>query len=130
MPKFKCPNCGVSLEADGSVSGKTFTCPECGKDFIPPAVEATEPAVPKAKSVAGKRPKKKQDGILKETLEMDIDRGMTISQYMADKGVEGGVQLEDSDKADTSKPAAVLETERGRKYEVGRMVAKGLSMSS
>ncbi len=127
MSEFKCPNCGVSLEADGDVVGMEFTCPECGETNEIPAGEAEGPAVPKAKSLAGGPPQQKRDtgAILKETLEMDIDRGMTISQYMADKGVEGGVQLEDNDKEDSTVPAAVLETERGKKYEVGGIFAKG-----
>ena len=49
--------------------------------------------------------------------------GMTISAYMREHGVEGGVSLEDS--ADTVAAQEVLETDSARKYAVGSMLAQG-----
>jgi len=55
---------------------------------------------------------------------MDIERGtMSISQYMARYGMEGGVGLDDSEGEETV--SAILGEKGGRKYQVGSMVARG-----
>ena len=48
---------------------------------------------------------------------------MTITQYMAEQKLEGGVSLDDSD--DGSSASKVLTSEQGRKYKLGKMVAQG-----
>lgn len=58
----------------------------------------------------------------------DIDRGMTISEFMAKKGVEGGVDLQtEVSQTSTSKSDLknTIVSEDGSKYEVGEIVGKG-----
>ncbi len=71
------------------------------------------------------KPGKENIAEVKQKREVDINRGITISQYMAERGVEGGVQLWDADKEGSPTPASMLETEGGKKYTVGDLVAKG-----
>ena len=60
---------------------------------------------------------------VKQTLQSNIDRGaMTITKFMADKQLEGGVSLDST--VDTS-ASQILTDEKGRKYELGDVVAKG-----
>jgi len=56
--------------------------------------------------------------------DIDIERGnLTISQFMSQHGLEGGVSLEDSDADSTA--SAILTDKDGRRYKMGGMVAKG-----
>ena len=60
----------------------------------------------------------------KPTFDADINRGaMTITQFMAKHGIEGGVGLDDS--GGSSSASELLTKEGARKYEVGGMIAKG-----
>ena len=58
-----------------------------------------------------------------EALEQDIRRGaMTISQLLAQKGIKAGVTLNEG--FDT-KASGLLSSNRGKKYKVGEIIAKG-----
>ena len=37
MVEFKCPECGVQLEASENMVGETAACPECGKPIKIPS---------------------------------------------------------------------------------------------
>ncbi len=93
-----CPHCMKPLELTGGPPPSGFACPSCGKaipsgDMVVPAVEA------------------------------DIKHGgMTITQFMAGRGIVGGVAL-DENKSSTA--SSVLVDQAGRKYDVGNVVARG-----
>jgi len=54
----------------------------------------------------------------------DIDRdALTITQYMEKEGISGGVELASGD--DGSSASDILTDEKGRKYQLGGVVAKG-----
>ena len=58
-----------------------------------------------------------------EAFEQDIQRGgMTISQLLAQKGVKGGVSLNEGFETTVS---GLLSSNRGLKYKVGEIIAKG-----
>ncbi len=60
-----------------------------------------------------------------QRLEADIPRsGVTITEFMAKHGIEGGVRLQ-KDDTPSSAASGILTDEKGRRYEVGKIVAKG-----
>lgn len=71
------------------------------------------------------------DNEIKKVEQPDIERGMTISQFMAKKGLQddAGVELKsDTDKGKSSSSSSLkgaIVSEDGRKYEMGGMVGKG-----
>ena len=66
---------------------------------------------------------KKPDEI-QSTFDADINRGgMTISQFMSKRGIEGGAGLDDRGSASSARE--LLKVREGQKYAVGEMVAKG-----
>ena len=100
MPFFNCPSCNVELEADGSLSGREFTCPECGEvNKITSLPDLTEK--------------------LTHVPDANFEQGMTISEYMFKHNLEGGQDL----NADTVN--ILPESQKGEKYAVGDMVARG-----
>lgn len=111
MPRFECPSCGVVLEADETIVGKSFACPRCGETS---AISASERP--------GAKPNEPARAQLDQTLDVDIDRGMTISSFMSQRGIEGGRDLHGDT---TSTPSSLLESESGKRYAIGDMVAKG-----
>ncbi len=59
------------------------------------------------------------------TLEKDIGRGgMTITQFLEKKGIDGGVALDEKGKSSSS-ASSILVDQAGRKYDIGRKVAAG-----
>jgi len=60
---------------------------------------------------------------IKQALQSSIHRdGVTITEYMEKQKLDGGVSL---DSTDSSTAAQVLTDEKGRKYKLGDVVAKG-----
>jgi len=110
---FECPHCEQALECDSESSGMVIRCPGCNGEMLVP-----EPADPNEK------PSQELDN-LKETLQSNIDRGdMTITQFMAGRSLDGGVELDkSSDSGSTA--SKVLTAEQGRKYKLGQVVASG-----
>lgn len=109
--KFECSNCKQHLEVDSRYAGQTVQCPSCGISLTVPATDGQPPAG---------RPF--NEAI--QTLQSNIDRGgMTITQFMAQQQLEGGVDLNSSNEGSTA--SQVLTTDQGRKYELGHVVAKG-----
>ncbi len=63
---------------------------------------------------------------LKATLDADIERGgMTITQFMSRRRIEGGVALDGTGKSSSSAASSVLVDQAGRKYDIGKVVASG-----
>jgi serine/threonine protein kinase len=137
---FSCPNCGQHLSVETMYKGQVVKCPGCGQEMsVPDALAVPESGdgglpdeVPSAKS--GPPPSQDRAGTpgsmvspdltqVKNTLQPNIDRAaVTITEFMADKELEGGVSLDST--ADSS-ASQVLTDERGRKYEMGDVVAQG-----
>ncbi len=66
-------------------------------------------------------------GELKPTLDTDIERGrLTITQLLDARGIKGGVVLDEKGKSSSCISASsVLVDQAGRRYEIGKVVAKG-----
>ena len=73
-----CPHCGKTLDFPDGTLSLDLACPFCGKEILPSGV-----AIP--------------------TIDADIKRGsMTITQFMQDRGIDGGVELDDKGKSSTA----------------------------
>ncbi|MFC1463071.1 serine/threonine-protein kinase, partial [Verrucomicrobiota bacterium] len=128
--KFNCPNCGQKLGVGTIHSGQVVPCPGCGEQVaIPTAEELLKQDTPTSYQVDFSDPdslppeKKAQLTKVKQTIQSQIDRGsITISQFMADQDLEGGVDLQGSD---TSSASDILTSEQGRKYKIGEVVTAG-----
>jgi len=128
--KFPCPHCGQGLEAGDSLSGETLQCPSCSGEIIVPAAE-TPPTPDEPTLTDARQPPDAEDPAsgptitgVQHTADSEIDReSMTITQFMAEKEMEGGVQLDESDSG--SSAASILSSEQGRKYKLGDVVASG-----
>ncbi|OGV71136.1 MAG: hypothetical protein A2283_23690 [Lentisphaerae bacterium RIFOXYA12_FULL_48_11] len=104
--KFQCPNCGQKLAIESMHGGTAIQCPSCGTNLTVPV---SSPA-PTSEVI--------------KTLQSNIDRGnMTISQYMAQQQIEGGVDLQSTE--DKTSASSILTAEQGRKYQLGDIVAQG-----
>ena len=108
--KFACPDCGQHYEIETVYSGQTIRCVQCNATIAPSSsAAARQPAPP-----------------VIQTLQSNIDRGaMTISQFMAQKQLEGGVDLAASESGTGTTASKILTAEQGRKYELGGIVATG-----
>ena len=141
---FTCPNCGQFYSVDDDMAGCPAECEDCGAQFDVPSPEDGKPAdsvpldpaeaatVQAADSAPAPAPddaaRPRQSVVkLKSSLDIDIERsGMTISQFMSKHGIEGGVTLADSKDSKAGTTASdVLTSKDGRKYDVGKLVAKG-----
>ncbi|MCK5851062.1 MAG: protein kinase [Kiritimatiellae bacterium] len=61
---------------------------------------------------------------ISSSLDIDIERGgVTITQFMSKRKIEGGIALADS--KETSTASDVIVSKEGRKYNIGKLVAKG-----
>jgi len=103
--EVRCPGCRACYWVEADQLGMEAECGECGRDF----------------TVA----EEQQKGVSAVDVTLvgaeDIDQSArTISQYMREHGVSGGVSLEESGSAKD-----VLETDSGKKYAVGGLLAKG-----
>ena len=103
---FTCPKCGQFYSVDDDLAGCPAECEDCGTQFdVPePAREAARP--PKTARPTGTpgAPASERPPVtlLKSSLDIDIERGgMTISQFMSKRGIEGGVGL-DSDSGSSA----------------------------
>ncbi len=62
---------------------------------------------------------------LKATLDSDIQRGgITITQFLEKKGIDGGVALDEKGKSSSS-ASSILVDQAGKKYDIGSKVAAG-----
>ncbi|MDD4870302.1 MAG: protein kinase [Kiritimatiellae bacterium] len=112
--KFNCPDCGQPLEIESMYGGQTVQCPSCGASLTAPV-----PGLPES-GASSSAP----DPSVILTLQSSIDRGaMTITQFMAEKQIEGTIDLQSTD--DKTSASSVLTSEQGRKYKLGDVVAAG-----
>ena len=106
--EVRCPGCGARYWVEREQLGTVAECGECDREFTlktgQPGTAATE-KVQMAFDGDGQR------------------ANVTISSFMRERGVSGGVSLEDS--AEGVAAQQVLEADSGRKYAVGNVVAKG-----
>ena len=120
--KFRCPSCSQKLEISTLHSGQAVPCPRCKKLIV----------IPTAKELIEKTGTRRtyqidltneQAAKIRKTVQSHIDRGaMTLSQFMAIKELEGGVDLDDAGGTTASK---ILTTEQRRKYKIGDVVTSG-----
>jgi len=136
--KFECPHCRQHLAVETMYGGQAVTCPACGNSLSIPAqsagsmahgAERTEisPAPPPAEPPADKPTPESfliNFAEVKQTLQSNIDRGaLTITELMSAQHLDGGVSLEDGTHDTTA--SEILTDEKGRKYELGKVVAEG-----
>jgi len=112
---LRCPNCDRKLECVIEAGVEcTLDCPACNEPFTITGEEATQLS-------------SKQQGIKfqKGSFEDDIDRtSMTIAEYMAEKGMKGGVDL-DGDVSSTNLKSSLIIGEHGKKYEIKDIAGQG-----
>ena len=126
---FSCPHCGQELTIHDTAADVTIKSDDTGaegeKRRVPAVERASLPVQERTgKSVLQPEAVPPTDVTqVKETLQSNIDRGaVSITKFMADKQLEGGVSLDST--ADTS-ASQILTDEKGRKYEQGDVVARG-----
>jgi WD40 repeat protein/serine/threonine protein kinase len=106
--EVRCPGCGARYWVEPAQLGASAECGHCSLEFTVRSDEET-PTLPRQVTVA---------------FEGAVQRSnQTITGYMREHGVSGGVSLEASDGSDAARE--VLEADSGRKYAVGKVVAQG-----
>ncbi|MFC1462119.1 protein kinase [Verrucomicrobiota bacterium] len=120
--KFRCPSCSQKLEISTIHSGQAIPCPRCKKQIvIPTADELVEHD--SLHSTYQVDLSNEDAARIRQTVQLDIDRGsMTISQFLASKELEGGVDLDEEESTTASR---ILTSEQGRKYKIGDVVTSG-----
>ena len=106
--EVRCPGCGARYWVEPAQLGASAECGHCSLEFTVRSDEDT-PTLPGQVTVAF-------DGAVQRS-------NQTITGYMREHGVTGGVSLEASAGSDAARE--VLEADSGRKYAVGKVVAQG-----
>ena len=123
MIDFTCPSCGQFYSVEDELAGQKAQCEECGTKLIVPEIEGE---LDQSSVIADQPDAEPEAGVvqLKSSMDVDIPRGnVTISQFMSKHGIDGGVALADSNEP--SSASELLVGKEGRKYDVGKIVAKG-----
>lgn len=102
----RCPHCGEDYSLDPDLVGQRAECGACGKKFV---VEAT------ATITEGDRTE-----LLQTIGTPEEASGKSITALMAEKGMAGGVSLDEQDRDAAAMPAG-----EGQKYTVNEMIARG-----
>ena len=127
---LKCPHCRHKFKVDDDLQGN-FSCPSCERTLKisprkkrePQSNTSDETLPPDHDPDATAAPDFKLDEV-QQTLEGESDHGQTISEFMQERGYQGGVELGEGDPGKT-KSTEIIEAEDGKKYKVGEMVARG-----
>jgi len=120
--KFRCPACSQKLEIATIHAGRVVPCPRCSEDIALPSAEKPPPEASPASTYMVDLTRE-QAARIQQTVRSQIERGsMTISQFMASKELEGGIDLENVDATPASD---TLTTEQRRKYKIGEVVTSG-----
>ena len=146
--EFACSHCGQELEVATLHAGGAATCPSCGNEIEIPAanadadapadVDVTMPSADEDERASPQDWRHDVTGVVppadnapsrsdSQTMvapQSTIDRGdLTISQYMSERQMEGGIDLNGDDGSSTGQ--RVLTADQGRKYKLGGLVAQG-----
>jgi len=114
--ELNCPECGQGYTVDDDSVGQEVSCEECGTAFVVALADESG-------AITAERTGDDRDGTESVAPAIEIGTaGRTISAFMSDHAIEGGVALEDDHGASASGLPTV---EEARKYDVGEMVAKG-----
>ena len=112
------------METETIYKGQEVACPQCGCAMTVPERKSAAPDenVEAPATEGGDLGDWRMDiAQIRQTLESNIDRAnMTITQYMAEQRMTGGVDL-----AGGSTASSILTADQGRKYEIGDVVEHG-----
>ena len=107
--KFACPHCDQNLECEDRFAGMAIQCPACGEPIeLPDSDNPDSTEAPPDQTM---------------TITHSPRADVTISQYMRDRQIDGGIDLNGEDGSTSA--SQVLQADSGRKYNLGDEISRG-----
>jgi WD40 repeat protein/serine/threonine protein kinase len=110
MIETECPTCTGVCDIPEDQVGNQIECPYCEAVYVAEERQAEAVSAP---------------GII-EAVQDDIQRGqMSISAFMQQRNIDGGVELQKEDDKKSIGRSSVIQTGHSDRYNVGKVVAQG-----